>query len=66
MRPYGQIQGLSQARRLPGLRSAERAAGGLDEWVTGNCSARDFADFVRFHAISRVYLALPISTAAHR
>jgi putative colanic acid biosynthesis UDP-glucose lipid carrier transferase len=31
--------------------------------VTGNCTARDFADFVRSHAISRVYLALPISTA---
>ncbi len=45
------------------FRSAERAAGGLDKWVTGNCSARDFADFVRAHAISRVYLALPISTA---
>jgi hypothetical protein len=45
------------------FRSAERAASGLDKWVTGNCSARDFADFVRSHAISRVYLALPISTA---
>src|ERR1700722_7125354 len=44
-------------------RSAERATGGLDKRVTGNCSARDFADFVRSHAISRVYLALPISTA---
>ena len=31
--------------------------------VMGNCSARDFADFVRCHAIGRVYLALPISTA---
>src|SRR6202044_4263853 len=28
----------------------------------GNCEARDFADFVRKHAIGRVYLALPIST----
>jgi putative colanic acid biosynthesis UDP-glucose lipid carrier transferase len=44
-------------------RSAERAVGGLDQSVMGNCSARDFADFVRTHAISRVYLALPISTA---
>src|SRR5882724_5346743 len=44
-------------------RSADRVQGGLNQSVTGNCSARDFADFVRTHAISRVYLALPISTA---
>jgi len=42
-------------------RSAERAAQGLNQSVRGNCAARDFADFVRTHAISRVYLALPIS-----
>jgi len=42
-------------------RSADRAAQGLNQSVKGNCSARDFADFVRTHAISRVYLALPIS-----
>ncbi len=44
-------------------RSAERVADGLERSVRTNCSARDFADFVRTHAISRVYLALPISTA---
>jgi len=44
-------------------RSADRVLGGLSQPVTGNCSARDFADFVRTHAIGRVYLALPISTA---
>jgi putative colanic acid biosynthesis UDP-glucose lipid carrier transferase len=44
-------------------RTAARAKDGVDKWVTGNCSARDFADFVRKHAINRVYLALPISTA---
>jgi putative colanic acid biosynthesis UDP-glucose lipid carrier transferase len=44
-------------------RSADRVPDGLNQSVTGNCSARDFADFVRTHAISRVYLALPISTA---
>jgi len=44
-------------------RSAERVADGLKRSVRTNCSARDFADFVRTHAISRVYLALPISTA---
>ncbi len=43
-------------------RSAERAGAGLNS-VTGNCSARDFANFVRTHAIGRVYLALPISKA---
>jgi putative colanic acid biosysnthesis UDP-glucose lipid carrier transferase len=44
-------------------RSADRVLDGLGPSVTGNCSASDFADFVRAHAISRVYLALPISTA---
>jgi len=44
-------------------RSAERVKDALDKGVTGNCAARDVADFVRKHAISRVYLALPISTA---
>ncbi len=45
------------------FRGADRVAHGLNQTVIGNCSARDFADFVRTHAISRVYLALPISTA---
>jgi putative colanic acid biosysnthesis UDP-glucose lipid carrier transferase len=44
-------------------RGAGRATETPDKPVTGNCSASDFADFVRTHAISRVYLALPISTA---
>jgi putative colanic acid biosysnthesis UDP-glucose lipid carrier transferase len=44
-------------------RGADRAVHGVNQPVKGNCSARDFADFVRRHAISRVYLALPISTA---
>jgi putative colanic acid biosynthesis UDP-glucose lipid carrier transferase len=43
--------------------AADRAVHGLSQSVIGNCSARDIADFVRTHAISRVYLALPISTA---
>jgi putative colanic acid biosynthesis UDP-glucose lipid carrier transferase len=42
---------------------ADRVMHGFNQSVVGNCSARDFADFVRTHAISRVYLALPISTA---
>jgi putative colanic acid biosynthesis UDP-glucose lipid carrier transferase len=44
-------------------RSADRAVPDLNQMVMGNCSASDFADFVRSHSISRVYLALPISTA---
>jgi putative colanic acid biosynthesis UDP-glucose lipid carrier transferase len=44
-------------------RRADRALHGVNQLVKGNLSARDFADFVRTHAISRVYLALPISTA---
>jgi putative colanic acid biosynthesis UDP-glucose lipid carrier transferase len=45
------------------FRSSERLSEVVDKPVTGNCSARDLADFVRGHAISRVYLALPICTA---
>jgi putative colanic acid biosynthesis UDP-glucose lipid carrier transferase len=45
------------------FRSVLRTAEAQGKPVTGNCSARDFADFVRAHAISRVYLALPMSTA---
>ncbi len=44
-----------------------RSSDRLSEWscqsVTGGCSAHDLADFVRRNSISRVYLALPISTA---
>jgi Undecaprenyl-phosphate glucose phosphotransferase len=45
------------------FRGADRAVAGLNQVVIGNCSASDFADFVRTHSISRVYLALPMSTA---
>jgi putative colanic acid biosynthesis UDP-glucose lipid carrier transferase len=44
-------------------RSADRVTDIQGKSITGNCSAQDFADYVRAHAISRVYLALPISTA---
>jgi putative colanic acid biosynthesis UDP-glucose lipid carrier transferase len=44
-------------------RSAGRLAQVLGRPVTGNCSAHDFANFVRDNSITRVYLALPISTA---
>jgi putative colanic acid biosysnthesis UDP-glucose lipid carrier transferase len=44
------------------FRSASRLPDGADKPVAANCSARDLAEFVRQHAITRVYLALPIST----
>jgi putative colanic acid biosysnthesis UDP-glucose lipid carrier transferase len=44
-------------------RSAARLPESADKPIRPNCSARDFADFVRAHAITRVYLALPLSTA---
>jgi putative colanic acid biosysnthesis UDP-glucose lipid carrier transferase len=67
--------GVELARRIEHGHTGEKFFGFLDyrsvdrvnenpgKPVTGNCSAIDFADFVRTHAISRVYLALPISTA---
>ena len=44
-------------------RSAGRLNTDLDNPVTGNCSAHDFAEFVRANSITRVYLALPMSPA---
>ncbi len=44
-------------------RSAGRLSEAVDNPVTANCSARDFADFVRENSITAVYLALPLSTA---
>lgn len=43
-------------------RSASRLPDGLGKPITANCSPKDLADFVRRHYITRVYLALPIST----
>jgi len=56
----------SQGGKFSGFfdyRNPSRLTAVLNQPVTGNCSARDFADFVRRNAIGRVYLALPISTA---
>jgi putative colanic acid biosysnthesis UDP-glucose lipid carrier transferase len=67
--------GIELARRIESSHAGEKFCGffdyrGIDRLtqvlgkpLNANCSARDFADFVRAHAISRVYLALPISTA---
>jgi putative colanic acid biosysnthesis UDP-glucose lipid carrier transferase len=66
--------GLELARRIEQNHAGEKFCGFLDyrssdrlgelprQSVTGSCSARDLADFVRANFISRVYLALPIST----
>jgi putative colanic acid biosynthesis UDP-glucose lipid carrier transferase len=43
-------------------RGASRLHDGLEDPVTANCTAQDLANFVRSHYITRVYLALPIST----
>jgi len=45
------------------FRSFNRLSALPDKSIIGSCSARDLADFVRSNSISRVYLALPISTA---
>jgi putative colanic acid biosysnthesis UDP-glucose lipid carrier transferase len=67
--------GLELARRIDQSRSAGtffgfldyRGAGRLPEptrgRATAGCSAPDFAEFVRRNGITRVYLALPLSTA---
>jgi putative colanic acid biosynthesis UDP-glucose lipid carrier transferase len=44
-------------------RSADRLSETTDDPVTANCSSADFAEFVRSNSITRVYLALPMSTA---
>jgi putative colanic acid biosysnthesis UDP-glucose lipid carrier transferase len=67
--------GLELARRIDQSRSAGTFFGFLDYRgvgrlpeptrgrATAGCSAPDFADFVRRNVITRVYLALPLSTA---
>jgi len=67
--------GVELARRIEQSHAGEKFCGFLDyrssdrlselprQSVTGSCSARDLADFVRNNSISRVYLTLPISTA---
>jgi putative colanic acid biosysnthesis UDP-glucose lipid carrier transferase len=44
-------------------RGAHRLGTAPAATVTGDCSARDFAEFVRAHAITHVYLTLPMSKA---
>ncbi len=45
------------------FRSADRLIDVLEKRVTSGCTAQDLAYFVRKNSISRVYLALPISTS---
>jgi putative colanic acid biosynthesis UDP-glucose lipid carrier transferase len=58
-----QSQGGSRFSGFFDYRNPARLTAARNKPVVGNCSARDFADFVRNNAIGRVYLALPISTA---
>ena len=44
-------------------RATSRMADTAERPITGNCTAHDFADYVRRNLITRVYLALPLSTA---
>jgi putative colanic acid biosysnthesis UDP-glucose lipid carrier transferase len=44
-------------------RSATRVPLPGEAHATANCRAEDFADYVRRNAVTRVYLALPLSTA---
>lgn len=44
------------------FRNLARLPEGLDKPITAGCSAQDLANFVRSNYITRVYLALPIST----
>jgi putative colanic acid biosynthesis UDP-glucose lipid carrier transferase len=44
------------------FRSADRLPDELDQPVVPNCTVLDLANFVRRNSITRVYLALPIST----
>jgi putative colanic acid biosysnthesis UDP-glucose lipid carrier transferase len=67
--------GLELARRIAQSHGGGRFFGFLDyrstsrlpdigeDPITGNCAAHDFAEFVRRNLITRVYLALPLSTA---
>jgi putative colanic acid biosynthesis UDP-glucose lipid carrier transferase len=58
-----QIRGTGQVMAFLDHRTADRLAILKDTPVTPGCTAADMADFVRSHAIDRVYIALPISKA---
>jgi putative colanic acid biosysnthesis UDP-glucose lipid carrier transferase len=62
-RRISQSQGGGQFWGFFDYRSAGRLPQALAQPATANCTACDFADFVRRNSINRVYLALPISTA---
>ena len=63
VRRISQSEGAAQFHGFLDYRGAERLPESADGPVTGNCAASDFADFVRRNSITRVYLALPLSTA---
>jgi putative colanic acid biosysnthesis UDP-glucose lipid carrier transferase len=57
-----QSHGVGKFQGFFDYRSAERLGDVGGKGLTCNCTARDFGDFVRSNAITRVYIALPIST----
>jgi putative colanic acid biosynthesis UDP-glucose lipid carrier transferase len=57
-----QSQGGGKFFGILDYRSASRLPEGLGNPITANCTPQDLADFVRRHYITRVYLALPISS----
>jgi putative colanic acid biosynthesis UDP-glucose lipid carrier transferase len=62
-RRIDQSQGAGRFFGFLDHRNASRLPDGDQRPITSSCSAHDFADFVRRNLITRVYLALPLSTA---
>jgi putative colanic acid biosynthesis UDP-glucose lipid carrier transferase len=62
-RRIGQSHGGGRFFGFLDYRAVSRLPDVAEKPITGNCSAHDFADFVRRNFITRVYLALPLSTA---
>jgi putative colanic acid biosynthesis UDP-glucose lipid carrier transferase len=58
-----QSQGIGRFVGFLDYRSAARLPDTSDRATMASCSVRDFADYVRRNSITRVYLALPLSTA---
>jgi putative colanic acid biosysnthesis UDP-glucose lipid carrier transferase len=61
-RSGGRFCGFLDYRSQGRLTGDVEQTGDVEKTVTANCTARDFAEFVRSHSITQVYLALPIST----
>jgi putative colanic acid biosynthesis UDP-glucose lipid carrier transferase len=60
-RRIGQIRGAGKVVALLDHRTADRLAMEHNPPITPGCTATGIAEFVRDHAINRVYIALPLS-----